>query len=165
MPAITDPDQYRFVIERLAEGEMPADIAVQVNTEWKEARVTARDVAALLPDKLNSDWRGYFDACREAFKAGAPTSDVTFRVALLDKMARSAASRNAFDLARQLIELIEKIQSGFFAGKAPTGGGVPNDPLAAGGTIVVEHTIVDPNVQGQQSDPAGVRPAAPAETV
>lgn len=164
MPAFTD-EQYRFVVERLAEGKTHTAVAILVNSEWKGAKFTARDVSALDRDKLNADWRAYFEACRAAFKAGAPTSDVEFRIALLDEMAREAASRNAFELALKLLELIEKIQSGFFAGKASTGGGVPNDPLAVGGTIVVEHVIVDAPVQGQQSDPAGVRPAAPAETV
>lgn len=144
MTAFTD-EQFKFVVERLAEGETPEGVALQVNAEWKGASFTPRDTALLTRDKLPPDWQAYFDACRRAFVAGAPTSDVEFRIAILDKMARQAASRNALDLARSLIELIEKIQSGFFAGKAaPGGAGVPNDPLASGGTLVVERTIVDP---------------------
>ena len=141
-------EQYEFAVQRLAEGEMPTDVASALNVEWKDAKFTARDVAALTRDKLPKDWQGYFDACRAAFVAGAPTSDTAFRVALLDKMARDAAGRNSFDLARQLIELIEKIQSGYFAGKGAAGGSGPaDDPLAAGGTLVVERTIVDPKAK------------------
>lgn len=164
MTAFSD-EQYRFVVERLAEGDMPADVAVQVNTEWPASRFTARDVAALAYDKLNPDWQAYFVACREAFKAGAPTSDVAFRVALLDKMARTAASRNALDLARSLIELIEKIQSGFFAGKA-----VAAVPVGVTDEVTaITRTVVDPVVNGDtnagNTDAARVSAPAPTEAV
>lgn len=151
-----DGDQYRFAVERLAEGDMPTDVALALNAEWKGSTFSARDVAKLQRE-MPDDWRAYHDACRATFAAGAPTSDVAFRIALLDKMARACAGRNAIAEARALIELIDKIQSGYFGGKGngPTGG----EPVTE-----ITRTVVDPR-ETEYPDTASVPAAAETKPV
>lgn len=136
-----DQDQFAFIVEQLAEGEAPDAIVLEYGRRYGAA-IKTQDLAGFRRDKLPADWVPYFDLCRAAFKAGAPAADQAFRIALLDKWARQAGSRGALELAAKHLELIEKIQSGFFAGKAKGDAPTGNQPAEI--TEIVE-TIIDPS--------------------
>jgi hypothetical protein len=136
-------DQYAFIVEQLAEGDDAINIAGAFKVRFKGVNCTVDDVAAAFRDLASSGWKPHHDAHRLAFETNAPLGSKKFRVAFVDKMARSAASRGAIPEAVRYVELIEKIDSGFFSGKgkaelAPTPG-TDTRPITA-----IEILVVDP---------------------
>ena len=111
-------DQYAFIVEQLAEGDDATNIAAAFKTRWKDTNCTVDDVAAAFRDLASSGWKAFHDAHRLAFESGAPLARREFRIAFLDKITKAQAARGAIADAAKNVELIEKIDSGYFGGKS-----------------------------------------------
>lgn len=153
------PDQYQFIVEKLAEGESHAGIVSDFCRRWKDVPLDIPDIAGFKREKLPPGWRAYFDQHRSEFIENAPTQHKGFRIALLDKKARDTASKDSLEAAeqtRKLLEQIAKEESGFYAGKAPPAAAPTTEQIVA-----ITRTVIDPRQEPEHPDAAGV-PAAPA---
>jgi hypothetical protein len=135
-------DQYAFIVEQLAEGDDAFNIAAAFKVRFKGVNCTVDDVADAFRDLGSSGWKAYHDAHRLKFEEEAPLGSRKFRIAFVDKMARAQAARGAIAESAKNVELIEKMDSGFFSGKAPakeTAPGTDTRPITA-----IEILVVDP---------------------
>ena len=138
-------EQYRFIVEQLAEGETASAIAFTFARRWKDTSCKESDVRDAERPNLTPEWQQHFDNHRAKFIADAPAKTKEFRIAMLDKMAREAAGSGKYELAGKLVELIDKLDSGFFKGKAvAVDAGMSPDVKE----ITVKRTIVYPDDRG-----------------
>lgn len=142
--AVFNRDQYAFIVEQLAEGDDAHNITAAFKTRFKGINCTIDDVATAFRDLAATGWKAHHDAHRLKFENEAPLGSRKFRIAFVDKLARAQAARGAVKEAAQNVELIEKIDSGYFGGKGkveilpPPGGSVD-------GTVTWK--VIDPEVQ------------------
>lgn len=137
-------DQYAFIVEQLAEGDDAINIAGAFKVRFKGVNCTVDDVAAAFRDLASSGWKPHHDAHRLKFEEGAPLASRKYRIAFVDKLARAQAARGAVNEAAKHIELIEKMDSGFYA----KGSSKDLPPHPGGGSVdgTVTWKVVDPEV-------------------
>lgn len=161
-------EQQAFIVRALAECVSPETIVVEFARRWKDTACTVEDVAARLRRNLPAEWQPYFDEARAQF-LDAPTDDQRVRVAILNRLAMSAESRGAPDMAAKYLEQIAKEKAGFYGGKG-SGGGAPTPdgsdvPIRAITRTIVDPVVNDGDTNTRHSDTSGVSPATPAEAV
>ena len=117
-------DQYRCVVERLAEGRSAEHIVARLN-KAPGVKFTVDDVATLRRHHLPPNWQEFFDQWRTMHKSGAPDEELII-ANLRDKADNylDIGGVDALKEARALYELASKMESGFFAAKAKADAGV-----------------------------------------